>query len=250
MNNKDQFRRWGGISAIASGVIFLVPLIFYFSLLPAAGSSATHAKNPSSFLPWMAAQGDLRIALWWIVCVAFMLMLFGTPSALKSILRETNPVSGRISELAGILGAFTLVFASLILAAGEMPIAKAYVGAASESKTAIVALYEWQRLATALLFDVLGFGFLGVWICIGSAAGLRSGSLPKPFGIFGLVTAVLLLCFALGYALQISWLGETGIGAAAFLALPAWLIWLGVICVRTEHIGNRQPGHGFDTTGL
>ena len=115
MNNKDQFRRWGGISAIASGVIFLVPLIFYFSLLPAAGSSATHAKNPSSFLPWMAAQGDLRIALWWIVCVAFMLMLFGTPSALKSILRETNPVSGRISELAGVLGAWAVLSMAAIL---------------------------------------------------------------------------------------------------------------------------------------
>ena len=162
------------------------------------------------------------------------------PAAFKSILRDTNPAAGQISELAGILGAFTLVFTSLILAAGEMPIAKAYVGAANEGGAAIVLLYEWQRLATALLFDVLGFGLLGVWICVGSAAGLRSGSLPKSIGIFGLVTAALLFCFALGYALQISWLGETGIGAIAFLALPAWLIWLGMICLHTGPIGDRS----------
>ena len=61
-----------------------------------------------------------------------------------------------------IQGAFTIILASLLLAAGEPPLAQAYVEASEEARLAIVAVYEWQRLATALLFDAFGFFLLGV----------------------------------------------------------------------------------------
>jgi hypothetical protein len=223
-------QRWFGISAISSGLLFLVPLIFYFFVLPAAGSSATHAKDPVSFLPWMADRGELRVALWWFVSISFGVMMLGAPTGLRSRIEGSSPVAARVSELAGILGAFSLVVSGLMLAGGEMPVAIAYINAAGDSRDAIVALYEWQRLATALLFDVLGFGLLGIWIGVGCIAGLRTRVVRTPLGILGLLTALLLVCFAFGYALQIPWLGESGIGAASFLALPAWLIWFGVIC--------------------
>jgi hypothetical protein len=90
-------------------------------------------------------------------------------------------------------------------------------------------VYEWQRLATAMMFDVLGFFLLGTWILVSSVAGLRSGVLPRGIGWFGVLTAVLCLCFVAGYVSKVPWLGETGLGAAAFVALPAWLIWLGAV---------------------
>ena len=225
-------QKWGGISAIISGLVFLVPLIFYFFILPAAGSSATHAKDPISFLPWMADKGELRVALWWIVCISFGVMMFGAPTGLRSRLEDTSPTAARMSELAGILGAFSLIVSGLMLAGGEMPVARAYVNAEGGAREAIIALFEWQRLATALLFDVLGFGLLGIWIGIGSFAGLRTQVVSKPLGVFGLLAALLLLCFACGYALQISWLGESGIGAVSFLAMPVWLIWFGIVNLK------------------
>jgi hypothetical protein len=238
MTDKDQWTRWGAVSAIVGGLVFLVPLVFYFYLLPAAGSSATHAQDPASFLPWMAAHGGIRVALWWTVCLAFVVVLLGVPFALRRKLADSGPTPAQVAELAGVLGAFSIILASLALAAGEMPLAQAYVAASAEARPAIVATYEWQQLVTALLFDVLGFFLLGVWILVSSAASLRCGGLPKAIGWFGVVTGLLSLCVAIGYVTEITWLGELGLGALAFLAVPAWLIGLGITFWRS---GEEKP---------
>jgi hypothetical protein len=234
MSDRDSLTRWGAISAIVAGLLFLVPLVFYFYLLPRAGSSATHAQDPASFLPWMAAHGGVRVALWWTVSLALLVVLLGVPSALRRRLESLSPTAASIAERAGILGAFTIILASLALAAGEMPLAQAYVAASREARPAIVAVYEWQRLVTALLFDVLGFFLLGLWIFLSSVAGLRSGGLPRGTSWFGVVTALFSFCVATGYVTKIEWLGETGLGALAFLAVPLWLIWLGLAFWRTD----------------
>jgi hypothetical protein len=233
MNDRDRSMRWGAISAVVSGVIFLVPLVFYFYLLPREGSSATHALDPSSFLPWMADRGSIRVALWWTVSLAFVFVIFGVPMALRRKLDDHNPTAAKLAELAGILGAFTIILASLLLAAGEPPLAQAYIEASEEARPAIIAIYEWQRLATAILFDVFGFFLLGIWILVNSVVGLRSSGLPKGLSWFGLVAALLSFSFATGYITKIEWLGEAGLGALAFLAVPAWLIWLGIVLWKT-----------------
>ena len=238
MTDKDTAMRWGTACAIASGVVFLVPLVFYFYLLPMAGSSATHAQDPFNFLPWMTVHGSTRIALWWTVCLAFLIILFGVPFALRRKLENLSPTAAQLAELAGILGAFTIILASLLLAAGELPVAQAYVEASEEARPAIVAIYEWQRLATAILFDVFGFFLMGVWMFVSSIAGLRSGGLPKGISWFGVVTALLTFSIATGYVTKIKWLGETGLGTLAFLAMPAWLIWLGIVFWKTD--GQKQ----------
>ena len=233
MTDKDTLTRWGAVSAIVAGLVSLAPLVFYFYLLPAAGSSAIHAQDPSSFLPWMAVRGGVRVALWWTVSLAFLVVLFGVPFALRRKLENHSPTAAQIAELAGVLGTFTIILASLILAAGELPLAQAYVAASEEARPAIVAMYEWQRLVTALLFDVLGFFLLGVWILVSSVAGLSTGGLPKGISWFGAVTALLCFSVATGYITKIEWLGEMGLGALAFLAVPAWLIWLGIVFWKT-----------------
>jgi hypothetical protein len=182
-----------------------------------------------SFLPWMAEQGSVRVALWWTVSLAFLILLFGVPLALRRTLENHSPTAAKLAELAGILGAFTIILASLLLAAGEPPLAQAFIDASEEARPAIIAIYEWQRLATALLFDVLGFFLLGVWIAVNSVVGLRSNGLQKGLNLFGVITALLSFSFVTGYLTKIEWLGEAGLGALAFLAVPAWLIWLGIV---------------------
>jgi hypothetical protein len=114
-----------------------------------------------------------------------LVTLLGVPYALRKKLESPSPTAAQIAELAGILGIFTIILASLILAAGELPPAQAYVEASEEARPAIVAIYEWQRLATALLFDVFGFFLLRVSVFASSVTGLRSGGLPKGIGWFG-----------------------------------------------------------------
>jgi len=233
MDQRRAFIRWGAICAVVSSICFLVPLSFYFYFLPAAGSSATHAQDPASFLPWMASRGGVRVALWWVTGLTFLIALAGIPRALRELLKDGAPVAAKVAELAGILGMFTLVLANLMLAAGEMPLAKAYVAAGDAVRPAIVAVYEWQRLVTALLFDVLGLLLLSVWITVSSVAGLVTSKLPRGLGWFGVVTGVLALCFAVGYVASLKWLGEQGIGALSLLAMPAWMMWLGVVLWRS-----------------
>ena len=233
MTRSSGAARWGAVCAITAGIAFLVPLTFYFYFLPAAGSSATHAQDPASFLPWMAEQGTVRTALWWTTCFPFLVALLGVPSALKKVLKSPSPTAATTAELAGILGLFTLLLACLMLAAGEMPLAQAYVAANEGARPAFVAVYEWQRLVTALLFDAFGFFLLGVWVLVSSVAGSRSGVLPRGLGWFGIITSLTAFSFALGYATGIRWLGELGIGALAFVALPVWMIWLGVVLWRS-----------------
>jgi hypothetical protein len=185
----------------------------------------------------MTVHGYIRVALWWTVCLAFLIVLFGVPFALRRKMEDVSPTAARLSELAGILGAFTLILASLLLAAGELPLAQAFVDASEDARPAIVAVYEWQRLTTALLFDVLGFFLLGVWIFVNSIVGLRSEEIPKGIGWFGVAASLLCFSFVTGYITKTEWLGEAGIGALAFLAVPLWLIWLGVVFWK---IGSRM----------
>jgi hypothetical protein len=232
--------RWGAICALVSGVAMIAPLVFYFFVLPAAGSSPTHAAVPAQFLPWMAEHGRPRVLLWWIVAAAFGMMLLGVPMGLRAWSEEledpapTARAMMRIAERAGVLGCFTVVLACLMLAAGEPVLARAYVRAASQVQPGIVAIYQWQRLVTALLFDVLGFALVGVWIAAGSAAGLRARKLPAALGGVGIAAGLLCLCVAVGYLLKVSWLGEMGLGAVSFVAVPIWLIWLGVTLIKQK----------------
>jgi len=228
--------RWGALCALVAGVAFLMPLAFYFYFLPAAGSSATHAQDPVRFLPWLAEHGPVRVALWWTTALPFLVALLGVPSALRAKLHPASPTAAPVGEWAGVLGLFTLLVACLMLAAGELPLARAYVAADAAARPAIVATYEWQRLVTALLFDGLGFFLIGVWILVSSAAGLRSGGLPRGLGCFGVVAALPTFAFAAGYVTGLGWLGELGLGLLAFLTVPAWLVWLGVVLWRADRV--------------
>ena len=237
MKENRELVGWGVVCAWAAGLAMIAPLVFYFYVLPNAGSSPTLAADPAAFLPWMAASGSSRTALWWIVAAAFVLMLLGVPMGLRVRLSGRRgrdipaPVveaAAWISERAGAIGCFAIVLACLMLAAGEPALARAYVQAEAQAQPGIVATYEWQRLVTALLFDVLGFVMVGLWIGISSVAGLGSRRLPKALGGFGIATGLLCLCVAIGYLSKVAWLGELGLGAASFVALPVWLIWLGV----------------------
>ena len=92
-----------------------------------------------------------------------------------------------------------------------------------------MAFAHWQRVVIGLIFDFLGFLMLGIWIGGSSIAGLRIGNLPKALSGFGMLTAGLCGCFALGHALHLDWLGEFGIGGLAFFAVPTWLVWVGLV---------------------
>ena len=229
-NETNVVRRWGATFSVLSGVGFGLPLIVYFFYLPAAGSHPTHSMNALSFLPWLAENGLVQSSKWWTSSLIFLLVLIGVPLPLLEKLGNT--FLAKTAALVGILGLFSIILADLALAAGESLLGAAYVKAGPQAKEAIVAVFEWQRDVTALIFDTLGFGLMGAWVGLSSLAGLLSRRLSRTHAYLGLLTTFFSSCFALGYALRISWLGETGIGAFMFLLIPIWLVWLGVAFLR------------------
>ena len=80
---------------------------------------------------------------------------------------------------------------------------------------------------------MLGFFLLSVWITASSVAGWLTSRLPKGLDWFGIITGLLTLCFVIGYVTDTGWLRELGIGALSLLAMPAWMIWLGVVLWRS-----------------
>ncbi|NBD35282.1 MAG: hypothetical protein GVY30_04705, partial [Chloroflexi bacterium] len=71
-NKENRMLRWGTICATVAGVAFIIPLVYVFIILPAAGSSSSHALNPADFLPWMAEKGQARVAFWWATALPFL----------------------------------------------------------------------------------------------------------------------------------------------------------------------------------
>ena len=224
------------ILSIFAGVCFLIPLVFYLVILPAAGSSASHAKDAADFLPWMAEHSASRNGLWWTTVLACLCALFSAPYLLKRSSGPSYDWLGGLAHLAGVLGLAALVLAASLLVAGETPLARAYVSAEASLRPGIAATYEWQRLTTAVLFDFLGILMIGLWIGIVSIVALGTKQLSRSLAIFGLPTAALAAAFAVGYILEIGWLGELGIGLGFFFFFPAWLIWIGIAFLREREL--------------
>ena len=177
-------QRWGAICALVAGVAFVVPLLFAFVILPAAGSGASHALYPEDFLPWMAAWGRARQAFWWATAMPFLLAAFGVPGALKRRQQAAMPVVAVVAARAGTLGLLACGIASLALVGGEMPLAQAYVSAQAEGRVevaqALVAVYTWQRIRVGLLASISAVnhdrpsGHLDAgppwWVCVPTAS--------------------------------------------------------------------------------
>jgi len=228
--------RWGTLSAITAGIMLLVAVLLILIVLPATGSSSDHAMHPEQFLPWMAEKGGVRVLVWWIVAIPFFVAALGIPDVLKQITFEDAPLLSQLAAKVATIGLLVCAFSSLALAAGERPLAQSYVTAQDqglfELQQSLIAFYTWQRLVIALLFDFLGFFLVGLWVMGSSLTGLKTANLPRTFCLFGVVTGLLCWSFAFGYVLQISWLGEFGLGGLAFIALPVWLFWLGICLHR------------------
>ena len=220
-----------GIILIICGIGWFIPLFFYFILLPAAGSSAVHAQYPLQFLPWMIESGAVREGLWYTSGFAFMLNFLFVPYIMFKISGSSVDYFSIAGFLAGICGFLVIVISIFMLAGGEMPLALSYTATNDPAvQEAVVAIYNYQRIMTAVLFDFLGFVCLGIWILFCSICGLKNNR-PKFLQWLGLITAAACFCFAFGYILQISWLGEMGIGLLSFLFIPVWTIGNGVMLI-------------------
>lgn len=225
-------RRLEALMVLTSGLLWGVTMVFYFILLPLAGSSATHAAFPEQFLPWMVERGGIRVALWIVSALIFLINMIFVPLTLRERLFYGNALFSKISTMVGVLGFFSVVVSALILAAGEMPLARAYVEGSPQLKESILHLYYWQKITTAYIFDFLGFMLLAVWLLSSNLIGLYYKTISRALGGLGIIGSLTAFCFAVGYIIGLGWLGERGIGLISFILIPAWTVLCGISLLR------------------
>lgn len=219
---------------VFSGALWIIPTFFYFVVMPLSGCDATFASSPELFLPWMAERGGVRVALWLVSGSIFLVNMIFVPLILRERFLKELPLAANIATMVGILGFFSILSSALVLAAGEMPIAEAYMKASPEVRESILVLYIWQKKTTAFIFDLLGYFLFGLWLLVSSVAALYNRTMKRAAAFFGILCSITSFCFAIGYLAELGWLGESGIGVSSFVFIPIWIVWCGLSLLKRE----------------
>jgi len=231
MNDQTTFRRIAAISAIVSGPVALAA----FFVVSLAVEFDFELMNDTAALVSLGA-GAAEVFRWGEVLGIFGYLLLLVPAALF-LWHWLRPHSPNLVDLYTVFGLAYLFIGAVgaALRAGVLPaMMVAYAEAPTADQAAIAADF---RTMTVVIF--IGLGALeallgGVWL-------LGSGLvLSRERRILGIVTAILGLAtfgYGTGEWLRIEPL--IALGALAFLVLPFWAVWLGIVIWR--HAEQREP---------
>lgn len=222
------------IIVLVLGFLWVIPMVFYFVLLPPIAIDPTYVMEPQVFLPWMAESGTIRRLLWGFNSIIILLNMTFVPTLIKEYLGDRFPAFSNIASIVGILGLFTLLMASLILVAEEMPLARLYLAASPQEKVNIEHIYLWQMNFTNILFDFLGFILIGFWIFISTVIIFLSKHGSKLLIGVGVIASLSAFAFSFGWFFQIGWLGDRGIGLSSFVIMPLWIALCGFTMLRAK----------------
>jgi len=224
MNDQNTFRRVAAISAIVSGPLALAA----FLVVSLAVAFDFELMNDTAALVSLGAEAA-EVFRWGEVLGAFGFYLLLVPVALF-LWRWLRPQSANLLDLYAVFGLAYLFIGAVgaALRASVLPaMMAAYAEAPAAGQAAIAADF---RTMTVVIF--IGLGALeallgGLWL-LGSGLVLRGEQ-----RILGIVTAMLGLTY-LGYGAGEWFRIEPLItlGALAFLVLPFWAVWLGIVILR------------------
>lgn len=213
-----RFRRAAGVAALVEAATFVVGIAMF----------ATVFRDQTTGDPTIAESVDLlvdhRAALhvWYIVSfIVFGVALVPLALGLRERLADRSPA------LSATSGAFGVVWAGLVLAAGMI----ANVGITAVADLAADDPERAGSLWIALdtVQDGLGGGnevVGGVWVLLLGVAALRTGALPRRLAQLGMVSALA------GIATVVPGLGD--LGMVFGLGLIVWFTWLGVVLLRDD----------------
>ena len=216
--------RLGGISALISGVVFLITIAYTFVYLFGMGLTTDMLNEPNHLMPWVHAHTIAFVGLWWIF-VLHLLFLLPVPAGLAMVTGERRAIV-RVATCAGIAGAVVGMIGAMVNAATAPALS-----AASVSLPAALLPNVWLTSELAgslglhlrLLSDLLVVVWLGI-------AGLTLIRMPgwKALGVAQLAVTALTLVVVV--AKPFDWLDlEPSLG----FALALVYLWIGVALLKT-----------------
>jgi len=212
------FHRFGGAAAIGQAVTFIIGFWVYATLLGEAGYGSLSA-DPQNHVRFLIDNKSLMYTWNLTIYVLFGILLLVHSLALH------DRMKGEAPHLMQIATAFGLMWSTVIIACGMVANVGTHVVTTIYETDPEAAGTAWQSLS----FVVNGLGggneiIGGLWVTLLSVAGLKSGHLPKPLHILGLVIGLS------GLATTVPPL--TDLGAVFGLGLIVWYIWMGISLLR------------------
>jgi hypothetical protein len=226
--NKVNLRRLGGISALVLTAAYVVGVALNFTLL-----DTSSILDPVARVAFLGSKQPLFHIWIFFVYVVFGVFLVFLAEALHEQLRAPAG-SGSAPALARVATAFALIWAGLLIAAGNVFIAGLNTVASVIGQNPAQAATAW------LAIDSVHLGLSGtaeipgaLWTLLISLAALQTAKFPRALGYLGIAT---------GIAGLLTVIPVLFMPAAAAYALGhcAWWIWLAVLLLRKGSLNAAQ----------
>lgn len=221
-------RRLGGLSALILAAAYVVGAALNFTLL-----DTSSIADPIEKISFLAGKQTLFHIWIFFIYVLFGVCLVFLAEALDEQLRPAG------SALARTATAFALIWAGLLIAAGNVYIAGLNNVSAAFAQNPAQAATAW------LAIDSIHQGLSGtaeipggLWTLLVSLAALQAARFPRALSYLGI---------AIGIAGLLTAIPVLFIPAVAAYALGhcAWWIWLGILLLRKGSLEVAQGRRGF-----
>jgi hypothetical protein len=229
----DGLPRLGGISALLSGSLFLVTVLYTFVYLARLGLSTEMLDQPRGLLPWIATNEGAYLGLWWIYLASLLCLLPVVPT-----LYRCTPAAGSaialVGAIAGLAGVVIGVVGAATNAASASVLGPAYPAAGEALRAQLVVLSELfgsLQLYLRMFSDVL----VGLWLL---ATGLAWMERPARWRARGGTLAALSATIAVVVASKS--VGLFDLESYLGLLTAGAYLWIGTILLREAHV---DPSH-------
>ncbi len=215
-------RQVGGIAALVAAGTFLFGIVLFVSLLT---DYTTGDPTPAESVAFLV-DNQAALYIWnLVIFIVFGIALVPLVLVLRERLKAGSP------GLAQAAGAFGLIWAGLVLAAGM--VSNIAIGTVADLHDTDPAAAEPVWSALDSVENGLGGGNEiagGVWVLLVSWAALKTAVLPRALNYLGLTAGVAGLITVIP-ALE-------AVGAVFGIGLIVWFAWLGVLLLKEEALGD------------
>jgi hypothetical protein len=212
-------RKAGGIAALVLALAYIVGVALNFTVLDTSALA-----DPAAVLAFVASRQTLFHLQIFFIYVVFGIALVFLAQALDAELRPAADSLMRVGT------AFALIWAGLLIAAGNVFIAGLNVVSGALAADPAQAATVWSAVNTIHL-GLSGTAEIpgGLWTLLVSLAMLRSAAFPRALGYLGIVVGIAGLLTAIPAIFM---------PAVALYALGhcAWWIWLAARMLRSPRV--------------
>lgn len=195
MEQEKSVLRWGGLSGILGGILFILALVFTETFIP---------PDPSNLTEWVARFPDIHMIRVIENGVYLAALIFEVPLflALFWVLRKTSLAPALFGSVLGIVGLVAMVVSATPHVA-HAPLSELYHAAGATPEVQATLALVWQAtwgvfnapLYVGFFVVMIGLILLGAAMFGSPAFGKGFGWMSVVLGVAGLIAAVLQMVY-------------------------------------------------------